>query len=319
MKNIYDIHASKLIYQDEFLREVTDKECEKLNNLNSGTIIINGGRGSGKSILLNENTNRELGKPINQTILMNFDSMEFSQYEAFDNNFFEHYYEILFAKKLLIYLQNNYPILFQKEFLKENEKINSCLLELDNYINEIFFSDVKINKYYKSNELVNDILKKMHNKLKVSYLNLAIDRFDWINNSNELAQKLLANYFNNFNKTFITVDDETIDEKKLENNGYQFMNISYNYRIDALKEIFRRRIKTIETNFKVEFIPDGIFDYLVIKTKGNINLMLEILREWITDYDWDQKSEIDLSAINQELAHYESVRKLGGLPKFYLN
>ena len=318
MKNIYDIHPSKLIYQDEFLREVTDKECEKLNNLNSGTIIINGGRGSGKSILLYENTNRELGKPINQTILMNFDSIGFAQHETFDNIFYEHYYEILFAKKLLIYLKNNYPILFQKEFLKENEKINSCLLELDNYINEIFFSDVKINKYYKSNELVNDIIKKMRNKLKVSYLNLAIDRFDWINNSNELIQKLLANYFNNFNKTFITVDDETIDDKELESNGYQLMNISYNYRIDALKEIFRRRLKTIETNFKVEFIPDGIFDYLVIKTKGNIKLMFDILREWILDYDWDQKSEIDLSAINQELAHYEAVRKLGGLPKFYL-
>ena len=314
-----DIHASKLIYQDEFLREVTDKECEKLNNLNKGTIIINGGRGTGKSVLLNENTNRELGKPINQTVLMNFDSIGFSHHETFDSIFFEHYYEILFAKKLLNYLKLNYPMLFQREFLKENDKINSCILEVDNYINEIYFSDVNINKYYKSNELVNDIIKKMIKGLKVSYLNLALDRFDWINNSNELVQKLLSKYFNNFNKTFITVDDETINPKKLEKNGYQFMNISYNYDIDVIKEIFNRRLKTIETKFKIELIPDGILDFLVIKTKGNIKLMLEILKEWITDYDWDQKSEIDLSAINQELAHYESVRKLGGLPKFYLN
>ena len=249
---------------------------------------------------------------------MNFDSIGFSHHETFDNNFFEHYYEILFAKKLLNYLKLNYPMLFQKEFLKENDKINSCILEVDNYINEIYFSDVNINKYYKSNELVNDIIKKMIKGLKVSYLNLALDRFDWINNSNELVQKLLSKYFNNFNKTFITVDDETIDEKELEKNGYQFMNISYNYRIDAIKEIFNRRLKTIETNFIVEFIPDGILDFLVIKTKGNIKLMLEILREWIIDYDWDQKSDIDLSAINQEIAHNEAVRKLGGLPKFYL-
>ncbi len=315
MKNI---HASKLIYQDEFLREVTDKECEKLNTLNSGTIIINGGRGSGKSVLLNENTNRELGKPLNQTILMNFDPMKLNQYKDFDNNFFEHYYEILFAKKLLNYLQINYPITFQKEFLKENDKISNCILELDNYLREFLFSDININKYYQTNELVNDIIKKMINKLKVDYLNLAIDRFDWINNSNELTQKILSKYFNNFNKTFITVDDETIDDKDLQNNGYQLMNISYNYRIDILKEIFRRRLKTIETNFKVEFIPDGIFDYLVIKTKGNISLMFDILKEWILDYDWDPKCEIDLSAINQELAHYEAIRKLGGLPKFYL-
>ena len=313
-----DIHASKLIYQDEFLREVTDKECEKLNKLNKGTIIINGGRGTGKSVLLNENTNRELGKPINQTILMNFDSIGFSHHETFDNNFFEHYYEILFAKKLLNYLKLNYPMLFQKEFLKENDKINSCILEVDNYINEIYFSDVNINKYYKSNELVNDIIQKMIKDLKVSYLNLALDRFDWINNSNELVQKLLSKYFNNFNKTFITVDDETIVPKKLEKNGYQFMNISYNYDIDVIKEIFNRRLKTIETKFKIELIPDGILDFLVIKTKGNIKLMLEILKEWITDYDWDQKSDIDLSAINQEIAHNEAVRKLGGLPKFHL-
>ena len=313
-----DIHAIELIYQDEFLREETDKECEKLNNLNKGTIIINGGRGTGKSVLLNENTNRELGKPINQTILMNFDSIGFSHHETFNNNFYEHYYEILFAKKLLNYLKLNYPMLFQKEFLKENDKINSCILEVDNYINEIYFSDVNINKYYKSNELVNDIIKKMIKGLKVSYLNLALDRFDWINNSNELVQKLLSKYFNNFNKTFITVDDETIDPKKLEKNGYQFMNISYNYDIDVIKEIFNRRLKTIETKFKIELIPDGILDFLVIKTKGNIKLMLEILKEWITDYDWDQKSDIDLSAINQEIAHNEAVRKLGGLPKFHL-
>ena len=313
-----DIHAIELIYQDEFLREETDKECEKLNNLNKGTIIINGGRGTGKSVLLNENTNRELGKPINQTILMNFDSIGFSHHETFNNNFYEHYYEILFAKKLLNYLKLNYPMLFQKEFLKENDKINRCILEVDNYINEIYFSDVNINKYYKSNELVNDIIQKMIKNLKVSYLNLALDRFDWINNSNELVQKLLSKYFNNFNKTFITVDDETIDPKKLEKNGYQFMNISYNYDIDVIKEIFNRRLKTIETKFKIELIPDGILDFLVIKTKGNIKLMLEILKEWITDYDWDQKSDIDLSAINQEIAHNEAVRKLGGLPKFHL-
>lgn len=313
-----DIHASELIFQSEFLREVTDKECEKLNNLNKGTIIINGGRGTSKSVLLNENTNRELGKPINQTILMNFDSIGFSHHETFDNNFFEHYYEILFAKKLLNYLKFNYPMLFQKEFLKENDQINSCILEVNNYINEIYFSDVNINKYYKSNELVNDIIQKMIKGLKVSYLNLALDRFDWINNSNELVQKLLSKYFNNFNKTFITVDDETIDPKKLEKNGYQFMNISYNYDIDVIKEIFNRRLKTIETNFKIELIPDEIFDFLVIKTKGNIKLMLEILKEWITDYDWDQKSDIDLSAINQEIAHNALIRKLGGLPKFYL-
>ena len=310
-----DIYANKLIYRDEFLREVVDKECEKLNNLNSDKIIINGGRGTGKSVLLNENTNRELGT-LNQTILMNFESPEFNQ-EVFDNNFFEHYYEILFASKLLTYLKNNYPILFEKEFVKENDKINSCLLELDNYINEIFFSDVKINKYYKTNELVNDIIKKIRNELKVSYLNLSIDHFDR-KNTNKLVQKLLSKYFNNFNKTFITVDDETIDQKKLENKGYLFMNISYNYNVNVIKEIFNRRLKSIETKFNIELIPNEIFDFLVIKTKGNITLMLDILREWITDYDWDEKNDIDLSAINQEIAHNEAVRKLGGLPKLYL-
>ena len=46
--------------------------------------------------------------------------------------------------------------------------------------------------------------------------------------------------------------------------------------------------------------------------------MLDILREWITDYDWDEKNDIDLSAINQEIAHNDAVRKLGSLPKFHL-
>ena len=66
-------------------------------------------------------------------------------------------------------------------------------------------------------------------------------------------------------------------------------------------------------------LTDDVCDYLIKQTRGNISLMLNILNEWVLDYKWDPKNySLDLSVVNQEIAHNDAVRKLGSLTKFHL-
>ena len=95
------------------------------------------------------------------------------------------------------------------------------------------------------------------------------------------------------------------------------MSINYCYNIAAIKEIITRRI---DNDFPIEILTDDVCDYLIKQTNGNISLMLNILNEWLLDYKWDSKNySLDLSVINQEIAHNDAVRKLGSLPKFHLS
>ena len=311
------ILSNDLIKQDEFVREIVDDECDRLYDIESSKIILNGGRGTGKSTLLTRNTERELGRVNNQTILMKFDAAGFIKEpnETFNENFFKHYYELLFAKKLVEYIKVNYPLLYKAKFLEINQEIINYLNLTDDYINNILYKDIQLKTLFKTNEIVPNIIEKIKNELNINYLNLAIDRFDWINNSSITSQKILENYFNHFYKTILSIDDETIKVNNLANN-YYLMSISYCYNIDAIKEIIFRRI---DNNFPIELLTDDIYDYLIKQTKGNISLMFSIINEWILDYKWDSKNyNVDLSVVNQEITHNEAIRKIGSLPKFHL-
>ena len=314
MKNII---SNDLIKQNEFVREIVDDECDRLYDIESSRIILNGGRGTGKSTLLERNTERELGRLNNQTILMKFEAAGFIKEpnEIFNEDFFNHYYELLFAKKLVLYIKVNYPLLFKAKFLEINNEISNYLNLTDDYINNVLYKDIKLNKVFKINEIVPIIIERIKKELNVNYLNLAIDRFDWINNESIISQKILENYFKHFYKTILSVDDETINVNNLTPN-YHVMSINYCYNIAAVKEIIIRRI---DSEFPIEMLTDNVCDYLIKQTRGNISLMLNILNEWVLDYKWDPKNySLDLSVVNQEIAHNEAVRKIGSLPKFHL-
>jgi predicted AAA+ superfamily ATPase len=66
-----NIRANELINSDIYVREPVDKYKNKINNSESNKVILTGGRGTGKSVVLNELQQRGLGTN-NQTVLMRY-------------------------------------------------------------------------------------------------------------------------------------------------------------------------------------------------------------------------------------------------------
>lgn len=71
MKNI---RPKEIIKMKQFIREPVDSITEEISENSSKRIILNGGRGTGKSVILNNMEDKGIGTE-NQTILMQFDSI----------------------------------------------------------------------------------------------------------------------------------------------------------------------------------------------------------------------------------------------------
>lgn len=68
------VNSSQLIYDERFIREPADKYSRALQEKSSSRIILNSGRGTGKSVILNNMENRNVGtnEPV---IYTHFDSV----------------------------------------------------------------------------------------------------------------------------------------------------------------------------------------------------------------------------------------------------
>ena len=241
------IKANDLINSEEFIREPVDKEINEILNSTSEKTILTGGRGIGKSTILYSLQNRGLGSR-EQTIYYRPESIITLQKEPneyFNSIVFDYLYELRFSNNLLNYIKSKYPLTFNKYFKDDKKLVNNLLDELYKQINasaiEIEGLPITINVATK--ELSLDILKRFRETLEIEKMNIAIDRFDWVNGSSEYVQKLHKKYFDMFDKVILTSDDKTIDKEDLAARGYNIKEITYGKDKEVLREILKRRIQ----------------------------------------------------------------------------
>ena len=196
------------------LKDVLDKTSSELLEIPSKKIILNGERGTGRSLVLEncEELGIKNGEPFFSTT---FDSAGLfpKKSEKFDDKFIEHYYEIVFCNKLLNFINHYYPRLFQEHFIDINEKINSLIQDTDKYINDCIYTNIKLDIYLKKGDISSQIIDDFKYYSSLSTLSLGIDRFDRTNSSNQYVQELLSSYFDMFNKVVLIVDDENLNQK----------------------------------------------------------------------------------------------------------
>ncbi len=324
------IKPHEIIKMEQFIREPVDLLSKEIIENSSKKIILNGGRGTGKSVILHNTQDKGLGTE-NQIMLMQFDSLTIfpnSPNELFDEKFLNHYYELRFSWKLLSYISANYILTYESDFKDIEELLRNISKNTDDCINNMYYEKKELQRYLMPTEISSEILERFKKKFGINTLTLAIDRFDWMNGSSAYVQQIISKYFDLFDKTVITTDDLSIENKQreLENKGYAFITAMYGKNADVVKQIIRKRIELyneIKDNFKKSLdeniMTDKIYNNLVNESNGNISLMLNTFGE-ITDLlDWKngyvQNLEEEFNAeMSIQLHKMKQLRKMDATP-----
>lgn len=330
MKNI---RPKEIIKMKQFIREPVDSITEEISENSSKRIILNGGRGTGKSVILNNMEDKGIGTE-NQTILMQFDSIisfsTTSPNEYFDEKFFEHYYEAAFSRRLLSYMKKNYALTYESNFENIEVLLKNIVTDTINYINTIWLEETKLQRYLSTNEISAEIIEKFKRYIGVDKLNLAINHFDWINGASAYTQQIISKYFDLFDKTIITTDDVLLEnrnrQKELEKKGYSFITPVYGKKLNVVKQIIRERIRLYNKQLDNSVMPfdenvmtNKIYKNLINKSNGNIQLMLDTLSNIIELLELEQtkvenlEDEFDNEA-NERLSYLKKLERMDGTP-----
>lgn len=294
-----NINPEKIVKSDQFVREPVSAVTKKIANSSSKKIILNGGKGAGKSVILQNLEYKNLDTE-NQTIYTKFDrDIKFAKNpdEYYDSKFFNHYFEMELCLKLLSYIRTNYSLLFEANFQEFYEQLSQISKRTFFYINNRVFKEQKLDSYLEPFEISTKIIERLKKVLGIDTLNIAIDRFDWTKGTSEYSQKALSNYFDLFDKTIVTTDDEDIDEQELVNKGYSFVKSDYGYDRNVIKEIIKRRIKAgnerieyINLNrniddqikkFDASRIDEKIYDIVSENCDGDISLTIDAVGDYM--------------------------------------
>lgn len=326
------IRPDEIIEMRQFIREPVDLLSREMIENSSKRVILNGGRGTGKSVILHNTKDKGLGTE-NQTMLMKFDSattFSTSPNELFDESFFEHYYELVFSWNLLSYISSNYSLTYESKFKDIEALLKSISKNTDDCISNMYYEKKKLPEYLRSTEISSEILERFKKQFGVKTLTLAIDRFDWTNGSSEYVQQIISKYFDLFDKTIITVDDLSLEDRsrqvELENKGYSVIRATYGTDVDVVKQIIRKRItlyNQIMSNSKRAFdaniMTDKIYSNLVDESNGNISLMLNTFGEIAELYDWQDGDIQDLEGefgieTKRQLNKVKQLEKINATP-----
>ena len=328
---IMEKDVDKLINTNRFVWEPVYKLSDSIVESKSKKVIITGGRKVGKSTVLKVLEKRSLNKN-KQTVYMQFDlCMGFRQNKFLNTHqFIEHYYELELCLKLLYYVKNNYPLVYDKLIDYEVLLMRICV-NTDRFINNSYYEEIELSRYLKRGELSSLMIDKIKKILDIDNLNVSFDRFDYLNHSDKYTQCNLGKYSDLFDKMIITIDDEIINHRKfrdrLVNDGYDVINVSYATDINIVKNIIKRRVRyfIIKNNYQfnvLDLMTDYIYEYLIQRCHGNIELMLKAIYNAISLREWTDSTTnfiaLFIDCINKAVKEEKEYQKIYTKPKFYL-
>ncbi len=289
------VYEEKTLKSDLFVRKPVDDVCRKINDNSSKQIILNGGRGTGKSTILYNLRNSSIGtdSPTFYTYFESATSIPREPNNLFNEEFLKHYYELKFSLKLLQNIKEKYPIIFVKYFLGINETARNLNMEMCDYINNRFYVNPRgsIDTYLAPGQMSYEILERLKSGLGIGSINVSIDRFDHINGSSAYVQNLLSEYFSMFDKTIITADDPSVSIENVREKGFDIITADYGGNIDIVRDIINRKIQEQTAYdqrkyFNLSLVTGEILERLIADSNGNISIMLKAATEAVDSYQW---------------------------------
>lgn len=228
------------------------------------------------------------------------------------------------------YISTNYILTYESDFKDIEELLKNISRNTDDCINNMYYEKKELQRYLMPTEISSEILERFKKKFGINTLTLAIDRFDWINGSSAYVQKIMSKYFDLFDKTLITVDDSSLEDRnrqiEMENKGYSIITAMYGKNVDVVKQIIKKRIKLYNDTtdnskrfFDENVMTDKIYSNLVNRANGNMSLMLNTfgeiadLLDWQDGYVQDLENEFN-NEISVQLSKTKQLRKMDVTP-----
>lgn len=312
----------KILETDAFVKEATDKINKRIDEIQDDVVVLNGGRGCGKSSVL---LSREKDS-------LNSDNLSLYQiFPSYGNNcnftdlqLAECYYELIFSSYLLGYIRDNKQDSFSKYKKLYNEIDDKRRTALKIIMNQEY-SKNKFN--VKQGDYTLEIIEYLKNIFDKEKITLMIDRFDWMDNRTKISQEFISKYFCMFDKVILTTDDENYA------SNYPTISVDYGKDIDITVEILRRYIALNNKTKKIEsemldpvLINDQTIKYLFNRARGNLKIMKQlILKLSYCDYDKTVVTTEDFmkqcrSLTEKEFEKLEEpyILSNGLKPKFYI-
>jgi len=319
------IQARDLINSNEFVREPVNEICNKIKENKSNRIIL---KGFGKSTVL-YNLKYSSINTKNPFVYAHFDPVSLfykSNEKYFDDNFKRQYYELGLCFRLLGYIKKYYGLVYEKYFKEIYLELEKHSNVIDAKINFSRYEDISSVDLFELKEPSKRIINRLKEVLKLDTLNIGYDRFDWVNGGDSKVQQILSEYFNLFDKVVLTTDDDSIDRKikSLEEKGYCFETVDYGKNIAVVRQMIKARLDNIEEPiiFKEEYITDEIYNDLIKKTNGDIELIFDIVREviglCIFNNSIDNIETLFLTQGNYYIESEKKFKKMFKNPKLYL-
>jgi len=296
--------AKDKVNNNDFYKKPVDKIIEEIKTNEEDRIILTGSRGCGKTTVLTSLANDSIYTE-SPCFFTSFESVGiFSGLkQATEERCYKHYYELVISSRLLNFIKTYYNNIFEAYFKEDFEKINNLLKELDNFIRNYLYTGAKIKKIYTSGSLIEQIIYKIKSILNLETLNLAIDRFDWIDNRKKISQEILSEYFKYFDKSIITSDDKDLTKERLDvlsQKGYKTIEVSYGKNYEIIKEILRRHalyynshLKENNKYFPFNEITEGTLKEITLLANGDIETILIAMQDANLMYDWSLKCKLN--------------------------
>ena len=316
-------NTKELINSNLFIKEPVHKILEQLKNNNKKTIILTGGRGIGKSVVLQTHELKN-NHTKDKSIYMSFSGIGILS-TPYTKEFLEHYYELVMSYNILNYLKRTHEVTYENNFKEIENYLSEINIDTNNYMRHCGYRKINLNKKLKFGEVTTKIIKEIRKNYNINSLTLLIDRFDWTNARDEVTQTILQRYFHLFNKVIITTDSQ-INNEELDKKGYSIFEINYNKKIDVIKKIIEAQVKlhneTTEYDmFLINSVSDEIYEKLIHETNGNISSILSVFEKAYILSKWSKNEQLDkiiIDSLEDVKDKEKAYQKMVKPPKLYL-
>lgn len=304
--------------EELIIEEPLNKVNEQINKIDNKVVVLGGGRGIGKSMVLLNRTINNAKKDIS-TIYTQFDACDTIDY--LKPEYHEHYIELMMTRELLTYIgrkNEETPVTFAIQ--KEKSKYMKDLVK---YINEGYYTD-ELDIVGSGRKLLNigDFSKELISKIsKNEPIELLIDRFDWSESSNKSFQKGMEKYFELFDRVVLTTDDENYS------SNYPLVTLDYSKDMHIVSAILSKIVMESKTKDKalwLDFLHNQTIQKLILRSNGNLKTLISTLNSLIGCVELDELNDLYvlnkfIDNIDKDNETQEKMKKMDAHPpKFHI-
>lgn len=273
-----------------------------LLNKTDKDIMLIGGRGTGKTILLNDALENSANNILIDGTLKNGDGLFLKT-----TNLYNLYQTCLIIQKIILNIKKYYSEKYINDFVFFEAYI-------DNLMKQIYFismtdlydkglKSINQNLLNEPEILLDELLNIMSKKLDIKDLTVVIDDFDVVEGSSQRYQKFFYNRIKSYLRLIITVSDKEVinNDELLQgfSNENEIIKLDYSKNVLTVREILNEEIynnfiktRLLPMKYNLYFVlSDDTIELMIKKTKGNLFDMLTAIRYLYSNIEKLDRSE----------------------------